>query len=104
MLSGKDKVLEVGCGDAFCSRMVQQEINELYGIDFDPIFIDDVKCRITPRWEFNVAVHDIIEKPYTEMGLFDAAYSIDVIEHIKLEDEGAFMSNICRCLKKHGIN
>lgn len=103
MLSGKDKVLEVGCGDTFSARLVQQEINELHGIDFDPIFVDDVKSRMTPKWKFNVAVHNILEKPYTEVGLFDAAYSVDVIEHIQPEDEDVFLRNVCLCLKKNAI-
>ena len=103
MLSGKDKVLEVGCGDTFAARVVQQEVNELHGIDFDPIFVDDVKSRMTSKWEFNIVVHDILEKPYIEAGMFDAAYSVDVIEHIEPKDEDAFMRNVCLSLKKNGI-
>jgi ubiquinone/menaquinone biosynthesis C-methylase UbiE len=37
MLSGKQRVLEVGCGDAFASRIVKQEVAELTVIDFDPV-------------------------------------------------------------------
>ncbi|HVA40067.1 MAG TPA: hypothetical protein VNF49_05345, partial [Candidatus Binataceae bacterium] len=36
MLSGKKHVLEVGCGDAFASRIVKQEVGKLTVIDFDP--------------------------------------------------------------------
>ena len=103
MLSGKDKVLEVGCGDTFSARLVQAEINELHVLDFDPIFMDDVKARMTQKWKFHVAVHNILESPYTEMGLFDAGYSVDVIEHIEQKNEDAFMRNICLCLKKNAI-
>ena len=35
MLRGKRRVLEVGCGDAFMSRIVQQEVGDLIAVDFD---------------------------------------------------------------------
>src|SRR5438128_6413090 len=40
MLSGKARVLEVGCGDAWASRVVKQEGGSLCGVDFDPVFVD----------------------------------------------------------------
>ena len=43
MLSGRNKVAELGCGDAFGSRIVLQEVNELHVYDFDPIFIEDIE-------------------------------------------------------------
>ena len=43
MLSGRNHVLEVGCGDAFGTRIVQAEVGKLTAIDFDPVFIEDVE-------------------------------------------------------------
>src|SRR5580698_1690336 len=51
MLSGRGKVGEVGCGDAFASRIVLQEVRELHVYDFDPIFIEDVNQRQVDRWK-----------------------------------------------------
>ena len=46
MLSGKRSVVEIGCADAFGTRIVQQEVKNISVLDFDPIFINDVKNRI----------------------------------------------------------
>ena len=43
LLSGKESILEVGCGDAFGSKIVKQEVNHLTVSDVDPIFIKDAK-------------------------------------------------------------
>jgi 2-polyprenyl-3-methyl-5-hydroxy-6-metoxy-1,4-benzoquinol methylase len=36
-------------------------------------------------------------------GPFDAAYSLDVIEHIPVSDEDRFVSNIAQSLTAHGM-
>jgi hypothetical protein len=50
MLAGRKHVLEVGCADAFGTRIVHQAVGKLTAIDFDPIFIADVKERMNPHW------------------------------------------------------
>ena len=50
MLAGRNKVLEIGCADAFGTRIVQQAVGEVTATDFDPVFIDDVKDRMNSRW------------------------------------------------------
>ena len=57
MLSGKQRVLEVGCGDAFGTRIVLQEVGAIYAIDFDPVFVKDVIERMEGRWKFDEVVH-----------------------------------------------
>ena len=101
MLSGKKNVLEVGCGDAFGSRLVLQEVGALTAVDFDPIFIEDVRERMEDRWKFDCRVHDIIKGPVP--GKFDAAYSLDVLEHIPKRHEDRYMSHICRSLTDRGV-
>jgi len=39
MLAGRKHVLEIGCGDAFGTRIVQAEVGQITAIDFDPVFI-----------------------------------------------------------------
>ena len=80
MLSGRNRVLEVGCGDAFYSRLVLQEVGELTVIDFDPLFIKDAESRMDKKWKMKAKVHDILKKPVP--GRFDGIYSLDVLEHI----------------------
>ena len=101
MLSGKDRVLEVGCGDAFDSRIVVQEVGHLCAVDFDPVFVQDALDRMDDQWPFECLVHDILEAPVP--GPFDAAYSIDVIEHIAPEHERTFLTNIVRSLTPEGV-
>ncbi|MBT6426094.1 MAG: SAM-dependent methyltransferase, partial [Rhodospirillaceae bacterium] len=64
MLSGKRRVVEVGCGDAFGSRVVQQETGELTVLDIDPVFIADIERRMHPDWPMTPAVHDMLSGPY----------------------------------------
>src|SRR5947208_17053553 len=45
MLEGRERVLEIGCGDAFCTRIVQQAVKNVTAVDFDPVFIEDIKQR-----------------------------------------------------------
>lgn len=101
MLSGKQKVLEVGCGDAFGTRIVLQEVGEICAVDFDPVFVRDVEERMEEQWKFDCKVHDMLSGPFE--GGFDAAYSLDVIEHIPAEHEDTFVANLSRSLSEDGV-
>ena len=101
LLRGKRRALEVGCGDAFGTRIVRQEVPSITAVDFDPVFVQDVIDRMDPRWEIDCRVHDMLCGPVE--GTFDAAYSLDVIEHIPAGDEDRFLANICRSLEPHGV-
>jgi SAM-dependent methyltransferase len=101
LLSGRQSVLEVGCGDAWPARIVLQEVAKLHAIDIDPIFIDDAKDAMSPRWPFTAAVHDMLSSPLPAQ--FDAAYTLDVIEHIAAAHEDTFVRNIADSLLPHGV-
>ena len=47
MLAGRRNVGEVGCGDAFGTRVVLQEVPDVTVYDFDPLFIEDIRARRT---------------------------------------------------------
>lgn len=100
MLSGKKRVLEVGCGDAFPARIVLQEVGELHAVDIDPLFIEDALERADPKWPFTCAVHDMLSGPVA--GEFDGAYSLDVLEHIERSSERRFLENILSSLAPDG--
>lgn len=100
MLSGMNRVLEVGCGDGWPVRIVLQEVKSVHGIDIDPVFIEDMKERIDPKWPFTFAVHDMLKGPVGPA--FDAAYSLDVLEHIQPKDEQCFMKNLVASLTDKG--
>ena len=101
MLSGMRHVLEIGCADAFGTRIVQQEVKQVTAIDFDPVFVKDVLERMEQRWKIEVTVHDMLEGPVN--GEFEAAYALDVLEHIPPEHEQRFVSNITSSLTEHGV-
>jgi 2-polyprenyl-3-methyl-5-hydroxy-6-metoxy-1,4-benzoquinol methylase len=97
MFSGKARVLEVGCGDGWPAPIVLQEVQSLHGIDIDPVFIEDAKSRAHPRWAFTCEVHDMLSGPVAGAP-FDAAFSLDVLEHIPQQHEDAFLANTCASL------
>jgi 2-polyprenyl-3-methyl-5-hydroxy-6-metoxy-1,4-benzoquinol methylase len=105
MLSGYNKVLEVGCGDGFASRLLHAEVNELHSVDFDPLFIEEAHKNKDPDWPVCFSVHDILSGPYLlpNGDQFDAVFSLDVIEHIPADQESTYLKNITLSLKPGGV-
>ena len=101
MLSGAQNVLEVGCADAFGTRLVAQEVDALTAVDFDPVFVDDVNQRMSERWPFQCKVHDMLTGPV--QGPFDGVYALDVVEHIEKGLEDRFLTNMTDSLAEHGV-
>ncbi len=100
MFSGFEDVLEIGCGDAIGSRMVQQEVKNLKAVDFDAVFIQDALDRVDPDWPIELAVHDMLEGSVP--GSYDGIYALDVLEHIPREKEDIFIRNAVASLKGDG--
>src|SRR5579862_6956935 len=63
MLAGDRHVLEVGCADAFGTRIVQQAVKKVTAVDFDPLFVADARERMNPHWLMEIQVHDMLEGP-----------------------------------------
>jgi 2-polyprenyl-3-methyl-5-hydroxy-6-metoxy-1,4-benzoquinol methylase len=101
MLAGRKKVLEVGCADAFGTRIVQQTVGSVTAVDFDPVFVADAQERMNPHWPFEVFVHDMLAGPVP--GRFDALYALDVLEHIAPEQEDLFLRNAVAALEPTGV-
>jgi cyclopropane fatty-acyl-phospholipid synthase-like methyltransferase len=101
MLAGHAHVLEVGCADAFGTRIVLQEVKKLTATDFDPVFIDDARKRATGRWAFDCIVHDMLSGPME--GDFDGVYALDVLEHIEPTVEHTFLANMMAPLRDRGV-
>ncbi len=100
MFEGFNRVLEVGCGDASATRLVQQSVNEVVVTDFDQVFISDIESRQQPEWRLDARVHDMIAAPLQEN--FNGIFSLDVLEHIEKTNEDTFLKNICISLDEHG--
>jgi len=101
MLAGKSKVLEVGCADAFGSQVVAKEVRSLTVTDFDPVFVDQVQSNARYDWQKNAKVHDIVAGATIEK--YDAAFCLDVFEHIKPEHESSVLNNLKQSTHDDGI-
>lgn len=101
MFSGLNRVLEVGCADAFATRIVVAEVKSLVAVDYDPVFVADVNARMEERWRFECMAHDMLSGPVP--GAFDGTYALDVIEHIIPENENLFVGNMADSLGPHGV-
>jgi SAM-dependent methyltransferase len=103
MLAGKSRVLEVGCGDAWASRVVQQEIRPgvLFGTELLPDWVENARQGMEEKWKFDVQQHDMLAGPVS--GRFDAAFALDVLEHIPPADEDLFIRNIVASLDAPGV-
>lgn len=101
MLTGYNKVLEVGCGDGFASRIVAQHVSQLVVSDFDPIYTEEAESQLVPPFAAECRTHDFLEGPMEDV--FDAAYMLDVLEHILPGDQDEFLKNLCASITEHGV-
>ena len=100
MLEGKKKVVEIGVGDGFGVPIVAQTVRQIHGIDWESLLIDDNLKRLADL-SFTMECIDVTKTQPS--GVFDAAYSLDVIEHIPQEREHLYFENICKCLVDDGV-
>lgn len=87
MLAGAGAVLEVGAGDGRLAQIVRPGVLALVCCDKDPqgpgVIQDDLTiARLR--------------------GEFDAIYALDVLEHVSVVEEHAFMRNLAASLTPHG--
>lgn len=101
MLVGKKSAMEIGCADAFGTRLVRQEVPEVTATDFDPLFIENARSSADSSWPIEFAVHDMVSGPFPVK--HEAAYALDVIEHIPPMDEGKFFKNISDSIFPNGV-
>jgi SAM-dependent methyltransferase len=92
------RVLDVGCGTGYGTAMVASRVGEVVGIDMSEEAVAWTRSRNRlPNVEF-------MAMPATELdfpaGSFDAAYSIQVVEHI--EEIELLLSEVVRVLRPGG--
>lgn len=101
MLAGKSTVLEVGSGDGFGIPIIAQSVKKLHCIDWDERNIEGNYRRLS--FLKNVT-YECIDAAQEEIsGVYDAAFSIDVLEHLEPELEDNFIKNICNVLTPSGV-
>jgi len=101
MLDGKANVLEVGCGDGFGSALVAQAVGKLTALDLDPRFISEIKGSHPYADKIEFAAHDMLAGPVA--GRFEAAFSLDVLEHIERADEPTFLAHLVASLTEDAV-
>jgi 2-polyprenyl-3-methyl-5-hydroxy-6-metoxy-1,4-benzoquinol methylase len=101
MLSGKERVLEVGCGDGFGAPIVAAEVGVLHCVDWEPRNIEGNRRRLPFLANTTFEILDVsTNKP---SGSYDGIFNIDVIEHLEPEYETSFMSNMISALDPQGV-
>lgn len=94
-LRGMGRVLDVGCGTGYGSAMVASHVHEVVGIDASEPAIVRAKTKYrSENLEFASMPATRLDFPDSS---FDAAYSIQVIEHI--EDVELHLSEVVRVLR-----
>lgn len=101
MLTGKSKVLEIGCGDAFGTPIVAQFVKNLVAYEIDPRYINSNRMRLAKITNIKFELFNICENIPTER--FDAIYSVDVIEHLDKNLTKPFVENSVEALDRNGI-
>ena len=103
LLAGKERVLEIGCADAFGTRLVAQVVPEVMGIDCDRDMLEGAVKTVGP-WLIDLRYHDLLTGPtLSQFGPFDAAYAIDVLEHIHPQNEDHFLANAIASVVPTGL-
>ncbi|MBU3632875.1 class I SAM-dependent methyltransferase [Polynucleobacter sp. AP-Feld-500C-C5] len=101
MLTGKNEVLEIGCGDGFYSPIIASVVGHLDAIDIDTTFIDNAKNKNPYKEKINFLNANILnEKPVKE---YSAVFAVDLFEKIDPKNADQFMSYINRSLADSGV-
>ncbi len=102
MLEGKKTVMEIGSGDGIGLPLIAQAAGQVYCVDWDERHIASIRRRLLPHLKNVTLIHSDtnVKSPGIKV---DAAFSIDVIEHIDPKKEKKFMANILSCLNPPGV-
>ena len=101
MFEGMDLVLEVGCGDGFGAPVIAQAVKRVIAIEPDVRHIKGNQQRLKGLKNVEFRAMSICEGPLPEK--FDAAFSIDVVEHLDKPLNQSFFENQCASLKSDGV-
>lgn len=101
MLEGKKNVAEIGFGDGFGIPIMAQAVGHLYCIDWDERLISGCQRRLGHLKNVSYKHADLNQ---TSLDLqADAAFCIDVIEHLDPAMEETFIHNMLKLLKQDSV-
>lgn len=101
MVAGLDRVIEVGCGDAFGAPIIAQGVGRLICTDIDEETLKSNAMRCAPFKNISFEYFDFRKNSFREPA--DAVCLVDVIEHVYPEEETSFLANLVRSLTDHGV-
>ena len=102
MMKPEFKVLEIGCGDAFGTILIASSVRKVKATDWDYRMIEDNIIRMNSYDNIDFDVYDATSEIEPDAP-YNAAYSLDVIEHIEPSKEDMFMRNITDSLTQDGF-
>lgn len=102
MLTGFDKVLEIGFGDGFFSPIVKKNVNELDGFDIDTNFVKFFNEQNIYSNKINFKQMDVTKKTSFKKK-YDGIFSLDTLQHIKPIKVDNFLNFIIKCSHKESI-
>lgn len=102
MLEGKKDVMEIGSGDGIGLPVIAQAVGHVYCVDWDERHLKSIRRRLLKHLK-NVSLLNLDLNTTSPNVKVDAAFSIDVIEHIDPKQEGVFLENIIQCLPGNGV-
>ena len=92
MFADFERVLEIGCGDAWASRIVAQSVKCLTASDYDSRFIKAAENYSNGAWPVELKYLDI--QAEKNPGNYNGIYLLDVFEHIHPSQESAFLDQL----------
>jgi SAM-dependent methyltransferase len=101
MIDRAKTALEVGCGDGFGAPMVAQSVGRLICTDINEATIADNATRLSVFKNIEFEYFDFRSDSFPVK--VDAAYAVDVIEHIYPSEEELVIGNIARSISAHGV-
>ena len=95
-LSGRDRVLDIGCGNGRAVFFVRSSCDQVVAIDAGHHFASEAMATV------DLTRGDIRRLPYAS-GSFDKAYSLDVVEHLTEDGVRAMLDEARRVLRPGGL-
>ncbi len=101
MLQGREQVMEIGSGDGIGLSLVAQSVKHVHAIDWDRRLLDGNARRLAHLKNVSYHLADLnTESPNLKV---EAAYWVDVLEHLDSATESTVLDNIVRCLPDDGV-
>ena len=93
-----DNVLDLACGKGSGTEIISDYAKEVYGIDYDKMYITNAKLKFSkPNLKFILGSDELLEE---FEGQFDKVISTHTMEHVS--DDQLFLKRIRNSLKSNG--